>query len=121
MLKHCQKFANQIQKEYADKFKKYKDFFTAKNSLERGMVAFLYRSSDTEGEFERRKNLTIETIDKLKNGDKKEIKMAEILEENGEAEMIDAQMECVSDISQALDKYSQVVAKIVSDSFSGEE
>ena len=48
-------------------------------------------------------------------------RLAEILEENGEAEMIDAQMECVSDISQALDNYSKVVVQLILGSFSGAE
>ena len=47
--------------------------------------------------------------------------VAQIIEEHGETELVDAQMECAHDIATALDNYSKVVAQLVAGAFSGVE
>ena len=74
-----------IMDRYSEKFIKNDDkFMDAENVYERGMIAFLSRNligtdSDKKTEFNRRKELVIESIERLElSGDSKERKKAEV-------------------------------------------
>ncbi len=82
-----EKKANDIMDYYFDKFYHLKangeDFGSLRNNIERGMVAFMSRhmigtEAEVKAEFNRRKNLVIESIDELRDGSKAEQKKAEL-------------------------------------------
>jgi hypothetical protein len=66
------KMVDGIVKEYISKFSKAKDFLTAENIIERGMLAFMSRTVigdefQVQDEFNRRKTLIEQTIEALKD------------------------------------------------------
>lgn len=66
-----------IQNEYLSKFKKVKKFQSIDNIVERGVIAFLSRTSINENEFDTRKKLLLDSVDMLrKEGDDNEVKKA---------------------------------------------
>lgn len=82
--------ANNIAKEYVTKYYKQKanneKFNSAKNNVERGMIAFVSRNvigtkAEIDEEFNRRKSLLLESINVLLNGTEKEVKKGEMYKE----------------------------------------
>lgn len=82
--------SSNIVKQYVDKFYKSKpngkDFNTAVNNTERGMVAFMMRNvigteAEMNAEFQRRKNLITESIEQLENGNDTEVERAKAYQE----------------------------------------
>jgi hypothetical protein len=66
------KIVDEIVNEYTSKFSKTKDFLTAENIIERGMLAFMSRTVigdkfQVQDEYNRRKTLIEETIEALKD------------------------------------------------------
>jgi len=66
------KIVDEIVNEYTSKFSKIKDFLTAENIIERGMLAFMSRTVigdefQVQDEYNRRKTLIEETIEALKD------------------------------------------------------
>ena len=73
--------STQVQNEYLKKFAKTKDFDSAENIFERGVIGFLRRntiSGDTQVEFDRRKKLLKDSVSALKKGNELERKKGDL-------------------------------------------
>lgn len=86
----AQSESNNIVRDYVKEFYSKKangeDFNTAYNNIERGMAAFMLRNvigteEEINKEFQRRKNLIIESIEVLQNGNENEKSKAKIYKE----------------------------------------
>jgi len=77
----ARKIANQKLIQYVEQFKGVKDFFTVENNIERGVLSFLIRTNETKEELERRKGLIEQSIEKMMNGNEKEVAKAKIIQE----------------------------------------
>lgn len=77
----ARKIASVKLDQYYNKFKDVKDFFTAENNIERGVLAFLVRTNESSDELERRKGLIEQSIEKMMEGNEQEVAKAEIIKE----------------------------------------
>jgi len=77
----ARKIASVKLDQYYNKFKDVKDFFTAENNIERGVLSFLVRTNESSDELERRKGLIEQSIEKMMEGNEQEVAKAEIIKE----------------------------------------
>jgi len=78
---NARKIASVKLDQYYNKFKDVKDFFTAENNIERGVLAFLVRTNESSDELERRKGLIEQSIEKMMEGNEQEVAKAKIIKE----------------------------------------